>query len=584
MSETLEYEVQSGASLEDFHESAKLYARLRDKPSQGDPFYQCLHKSLDALLEALCLYGPSGVIGSFNGGKDAVVVVHLLRAALSHWCTEHQERSPSGKVRVWQPQFVYFRSSDEFPLVEEFVSEAAEKHSFHVDVLDCGWMEGLRKMTVKVLGEPSQENLSSGLTSSLAFVLGTRNGDPNCGSQLAFAPSSLGMKGIKPFMRVNPVLEWTYGDVWQFLRQFELSYCSLYDDGYSSLGKRCDTEPNPALRRPDGTYAPAYTLTDWSQERAGRISKKPASKPAPKSQVEQSMLERKASSASLCSDVALGAEGGTAGLVIIGDEVLKGQVSDTNTPFAARLLRSHGVALRRVSVIPDKEKEIVTELRSQAATFDVVFTSGGLGPTHDDITLKSVARAFDMELEANEEMLELLRSRAGKTGATRGTEPEDAAMLRQAQLPKGALLRFPPDSADGQKVWPVLQCRNIFVIPGVPRVFEEKVKTICDHFLVGALGRPETRRVLLSVNEEKVALIVEETAESLRPKVKIGSYPLEEDKQGEVHTIITLESRSQQAVEDAVKHLLSRIDCNMIVRVDQGDIVSSNPSSPVSQP
>eukprot|EP00746_Dinoflagellata_sp_MGD_P028202 gnl/MRDRNA2_/MRDRNA2_166691_c0_seq1.p1 gnl/MRDRNA2_/MRDRNA2_166691_c0~~gnl/MRDRNA2_/MRDRNA2_166691_c0_seq1.p1 ORF type:complete len:534 (-),score=106.39 gnl/MRDRNA2_/MRDRNA2_166691_c0_seq1:149-1684(-) len=506
-----------------------------------------------------------------------------MRAAMAHWCTEYQERSSSGKVKIWQPQFVYFRSSDEFPLVEEFVFEAAKRHSFNVDVLDCGWMEGLKKMTLKALGEPDSTS-ASGVSTSLAFVLGTRVGDPNCGNQQAFAPSSLGMKGIKPFMRVNPILDWTYGDVWQFLRQFELTYCSLYDEGYSSLGKRCDTEPNPALQRPDGTYAPAYTLTDWSQERSGRASKKPAAKP----QVEQknSKLTRKASNASISSmgSVALGAEGGTAGLVIIGDEVLKGQVSDTNTPFAARLLRSQGVALRRVSVIPDTEKEIVNELRSQSTAFDVVFTSGGLGPTHDDITLKSVASAFDMELEANEEMLELLRARAGKTGATGGTEPEDAAMLRQAQLPKGAVLRTPPESADGEKVWPVLQCRNVFVLPGVPRVFEQKVKTICDHFLVGALGRPHTRRILLSVNEEKVAQIVEDTAESLRPKVKIGSYPVEDDSQGEVHTIITLESRCEQAVEGAVQHLLSRIDSNMIVRVDQGDVVSSRPSSPVMKP
>lgn len=578
MSGTPDYEVQGRASLQDFEESAKLYSRLREKPAQDDPFYQRLHRSLDILLEALCLYGPSGVIGSFNGGKDAVVVVHLLRAALSHWCTEHQEREPSGKVRIWQPQFVYFRSNDEFPLVEQFVFDAAERHSFNVDVFDCGWMEGLKKMTSKALGE---SDCTSGVHTSLAFVLGTRQGDPNCGNQQAFAPSSLGMKGVKPFMRVNPVLDWTYGDVWQFLRQFELSYCSLYDEGYTSLGKRCDTELNPALKRPDGTYAPAYTLLNWSEERSGRSSKKPVAKPQAEHKEE---LQRRLSNASISSDVALGREGGTAGLVIIGDEVLKGQVSDTNTPYAAKLLRSHGVALRRVSVIPDTEQEIVNAVRSQSAAFDVVFTSGGLGPTHDDITLKSVATAFDTELVESEEMLELLRAHAGKTSATGGTEPEDAAMHRQARLPKGALLRTPPESADGKKVWPVLQCRNVFVLPGVPRVFEQKVKTICDHFLVGALGRPHTRRVLLSVNEEKVAQIVEDTAESLRPKVKIGSYPVEGDSQGEVSTIITLESRSEDAIEGAVQHLLSRFDCNMLVRVDQGDEVTSNPSSPVIKP
>ena len=115
----------------------------------------------------------------------------------------------------------------------------------------------------------------------LAFVLGTRKNDPNCGAQEFFSPSSSWMP---PFMRVNPILTWSYGQVWRFLRHFDLNYCSLYDQGYTSLGKQTDTFPNPSLRESssaaDGSsasYLPAYMLTDWTLERAGRVSKGSAS-------------------------------------------------------------------------------------------------------------------------------------------------------------------------------------------------------------------------------------------------------------------------------------------------------------------
>lgn len=125
---------------------------------------------------------------------------------------------------------------------------------------------------------------------NLAFVLGTRKGDPNCGDQQFFSPSSSWMP---PFMRVNPILLWSYGEVWEFLRHYDLKYCYLYDEvisnlsssflflslksqsfqGYTSLGKQADTEPNPSLKAEDGRYRPAYMLTDWSLERAGRSVK-----------------------------------------------------------------------------------------------------------------------------------------------------------------------------------------------------------------------------------------------------------------------------------------------------------------------
>ncbi|GIL61337.1 hypothetical protein Vafri_15809 [Volvox africanus] len=102
----------------------------------------------------------------------------------------------------------------------------------------------------------------------MAIVLGTRKGDPNGGNQDCFCPSS---DGWPPFMRVNPIIDWTYHDVWVFLRAMHVPYCGLYDHGYTSLGGTGNTLPNSALRRSDGTYEPAYKLADGRLERVGRV-------------------------------------------------------------------------------------------------------------------------------------------------------------------------------------------------------------------------------------------------------------------------------------------------------------------------
>lgn len=142
------------------------------------------------------------------------------------------------------------------------------------------------------------------------------SGDPNAEGQEYYCPSS---DGWPPFMRVNPVLDWTYHDVWAFLRAARCAYCSLYDDGYTSLGGVHNTLPNAALKRADGSFAPAHALADGRLERAGRATKarRAESLPATPADVEACMTLR-------------------AGLVVVGDEILSGKIADANTPFLCR--------------------------------------------------------------------------------------------------------------------------------------------------------------------------------------------------------------------------------------------------------
>lgn len=212
---------------------------------------KAINDALDTLSDAIRLYGPDYVFSSYNGGKDAEVVMHLMRASMAKYSHE------CGIIH--KPRFIYFSAKEEFPEVIDTIEDSVKKYRMNI----LRYSEGIN------LGLANHiENNCKGTAS--AFVLGTREGDPNSAGQQTFAPSSSWMP---PFMRVNPILYWNYSQVWHFLRCYNLPYCVLYDKGYTSLGKISDTRPNPALRKSDCAdelYFPAYMLQDWSLERAGR--------------------------------------------------------------------------------------------------------------------------------------------------------------------------------------------------------------------------------------------------------------------------------------------------------------------------
>eukprot|EP01069_Polyplicarium_translucidae_P004321 Polyplicarium_translucidae@DN2553_c1_g1_i6.p1 len=206
-----------------------------------------LGTALDAVVDALRLFGPRRTVGCFNGGKDAVVVFHLLAAAFA---------SREGIRADERPQFVFFKASREFVAVEEFVDLLSSDIDVDLRVLEMRYEEGM-----KILLSDLREGECA------AFLLGTRRSDPRGESQGVYAPSS---HWLPPFMRVNPIVEWTYGDVWHFIKKFSLPYCALYDQGFTSLGTPDTTSPNPLLARPDGSFSTASSLSNWDAERSAR--------------------------------------------------------------------------------------------------------------------------------------------------------------------------------------------------------------------------------------------------------------------------------------------------------------------------
>ena len=415
-----------------------LYHKIQNCAEQDTKLGRAVAGAVEVLSQALRLYGDDALVTSFNGGKDAVVVLHLARAVSAGVAAQAAAQAADGHPAPPPPpppglRVIYFEQRDEFAEVDAFVHECVARYGLRLVSYDnTPFAEGLQKC----IGEHG----------SRAFVLGTRSTDPNAAGQESFAPSS---NWMPPFMRVNPILGWGYAEVWEFLRHFSLPYCSLYEVGYTSLGKRSDTAPNPALLKPDGSYAPAWELSEELLERAGRDAKlKLPLHPAEAAAARGEPIEAR-----------------TAALLVIGDEILSGKTPEANGYEAARALKACGVTLRRVAVVADRLGEISTELSKMAAEFDIVMTSGGLGPTHDDITVRATAAGLRRPYERNAQMEATIRAKLADT-------VQDEVVTKMSTLPRGALLRQPPNAEES---WPILQCANVFVLPGVPHLFLSKV-------------------------------------------------------------------------------------------------------------
>ena len=152
-------------------------------------------------------------------------------------------------------------------------------------------------------------------------------------------------------------------------------------------------------------------------------------------------------------------------LVVIGNEILSGKIVDTNTPFLIAELRSLGVELAEIAVVPDEVARIAEAVARVASRSEHVFTSGGVGPTHDDVTMEGVAAAFAVPVIRHPRLEALLR---GYYDAQK--LPLEEANLRMADVPEGATLLEGPDLR-----WPVVAMRNVYVLPGIPEIFRRKL-------------------------------------------------------------------------------------------------------------
>jgi molybdenum cofactor synthesis domain-containing protein len=243
----------------------------------------------------------------------------------------------------------------------------------------------------------------------------------------------------------------------------------------------------------------------------------------------------------------------TAGIVIIGDEILSGKFADENAQFLIGALAGLGVTLRRVSIIPDELDDIAGTVRRFSDRFDWVFTSGGVGPTHDDLTMAGIARGFGTRVIIHPVLEKVLREHWGPT------MPE--ANLRLAEVPEGAeLVPGPPGTSTAR--WPVVCYRNVYILPGVPRLFRQKFIDIQERFRA-----TPTASARLYVNADEGVFADQLTAVAMaHPVVKIGSYPRWGET--EFRVLLTLESRDRGALASALAGL-ERALTAWLVRVER---------------
>lgn len=239
----------------------------------------------------------------------------------------------------------------------------------------------------------------------------------------------------------------------------------------------------------------------------------------------------------------------SAALIVIGNEILSGKVVDTNTPFLAKELRGLGVSLERVVVIPDDLVQIASEVSDFSRRYDVVFTSGGVGPTHDDITMDGVAAAFGRPLVEHGELRRAIESFVGKR--------VNAAHLKMAQIPEGAEL-----IVDDKLAFPTVLVGNVYILPGIPELFQAKVISLRDRFRT----RPYfLRQVLVRDNETIIAEFLNATLVAF-PELLLGSYPKLSDPEYRVR--LTLESKDESYVDRALADLVGRLPAGCVFRVE----------------
>jgi len=239
----------------------------------------------------------------------------------------------------------------------------------------------------------------------------------------------------------------------------------------------------------------------------------------------------------------------TAGILIIGNEILSGKVVDTNSPFLTRELRRLGVTVRRILTIPDELDEIAVAVAEFHRAYEIVFTSGGVGPTHDDVTMEGVARGLNRRIIRHPAIEGRIREFY--------KEKTNEARLKMSEVPEGTEL-----IVDGRLGFPTIKCENIYILPGIPEILEQKFEALRDRF---AASPYFLRVVYTSEGEGAIAEHLNATLAAF-PELMLGSYPKIGDPEYSVK--LTLESKDEAYVERALAYLLALLPADAVVRTE----------------
>ncbi len=230
----------------------------------------------------------------------------------------------------------------------------------------------------------------------------------------------------------------------------------------------------------------------------------------------------------------------TAAMLVIGDEILSGRTRDANMHHLAGQLTEAGITLAEVRVVSDDHDAIVRALNDLRDAWDTVFTSGGIGPTHDDITADAVADAFDVHIDVRDDARALLAAHYARTGAEL-----NAARLRMARIPDGAILIDNPVS-----IAPGFSIGNVHVMAGVPSVFQAMVATVLPTLTGGEPMLSTSTRIDRGEGDiaGPLGLLAQDYAD-----LSVGSYPFQKD--GKFGSNIVIRGQDRARLEEATARL-----------------------------
>jgi molybdenum cofactor synthesis domain-containing protein len=226
----------------------------------------------------------------------------------------------------------------------------------------------------------------------------------------------------------------------------------------------------------------------------------------------------------------------TAAALIIGDEILSGRTKDKNIGFIADTLTDIGIDLLEVRIVADREEAIVEAVRALSNRYDYVFTSGGIGPTHDDITADSIARAFGLPIGIDQRAADMLLPYWRK----RGIEPNESR-LRMARIPAGAEL-----IANSVSAAPGFVVKNVFVMAGVPAIMQAMMDEVVKRL---PSSQPVLSETIEANRGEGDVAAAAAAVQAAHPLVRIGSYPYHDGQR--FTTRLVLRSRDTTALEAA---------------------------------
>ena len=228
----------------------------------------------------------------------------------------------------------------------------------------------------------------------------------------------------------------------------------------------------------------------------------------------------------------------TSAVLIIGNEILSGRTVDKNTSFIAKWLGDLGISVEEVKIIPDKENVIISSINQLRKTYQYVFTTGGIGPTHDDITSKSVANAFGRKYVYNEEAYAILEKYYANSEFNEGRK-------KMAKMPEGATLIYNEHGSA-----PAFSIENVFVLPGIPSYVELMLPQLKDVLISGK--KIISTYIDAKIRESTIAIDLENIQKDYQD-IDIGSYPY--SKEREFGTILVMRSINETALENCKKEV-----------------------------